>query len=90
MGKIHLKADCGTSYLRLSAEADVDVPDDSPVEVKKAAGPMFAALRDSVEEALQQYRVELAGAVIRGMPDQEHRRQCRTCPEPAESGGGTF
>jgi len=34
MGKIHLRVECGTSYLRLSAEADVDVPDGSPVEVR--------------------------------------------------------
>jgi len=34
VAKLHLKADCGTSYLRLSAEADVDVAGGTPVEVR--------------------------------------------------------
>jgi len=34
MGKIHLRADVGTAYLRLGAELDIDVPGDSPAEVR--------------------------------------------------------
>ena len=43
IGKIHPKADCGTVFMRLRAEIDVDVPVASPDDVKRAALPRARA-----------------------------------------------
>ena len=88
MGKIRLKADCGTSYLRLGAELDIDVPGDSPEAVKAAAAPMLDALRDACEDGLSRYRAELAGDFARKVPEFEHRLHgCDSCPAPAGTSG---
>jgi len=89
MSKIHLKADCGTSYLRLTAETDVDVAGGTPDEAKKAVAPMLDALRDLCEDGLSRYRAELAGDFARKVPEVEHKRGCAKCPEPTGTGATT-
>ena len=61
MAKLRLKADCGSSYLQLGVELDVDVPDGSPQGVKAAAGPLLDALREVAQDGLSRYRTDLVG-----------------------------
>ena len=89
MAKLRLKTDCGTSYLRLGAELDIDVPGDPPEAVKAAAGPMLDALRDACEDALSRYRAELAGDLARTVPELEHKRGCTQCPAPSSDTKGS-
>jgi len=86
VGKLHLKTEMGSTFFRVSGELDVDLQSDSPEEVKKAV-PMFAALRDACEEALAEYRAELAGDFARKVPELEHKRGCDTCPAPTGTTG---
>jgi len=61
MARLKLKADCGSSYLQLGVELDVDLPDGSPEALKAAAGPLLDALREVAQDGLSRYRVDLAG-----------------------------
>ena len=77
MAKLRLKADCGSSYLQLGVELDVDVPDGSPQGVKAAAGPLLDALREVAQDGLSRYRTDLAGCFSsRGdVPELEHKQR---------------